>query len=84
MAISRASFENIPIILVSAVPSLETYENIKKKYSYSRLINRYKDAKLPKYEIIDLKKYKLYNQSWISSKTLEKVKNHLQKGDYFF
>jgi len=82
MAISRASFENIPIILVSAVPSLETYENIKKKkYSYSRLINRYKDAKLPKYEIIDLKKYKLYNQSWISSKTLEKVKNHLQKGD---
>ena len=82
MAISRASFENIPIILVSAVPSLETYENIKKKkYFYSRLINRYKDAKLPKYEIIDLKKYKLYNQSWISSKTLEKVKNHLQKGD---
>ena len=82
MAISRASFENVPIILVSAVPSLETYENIKKKkYFCSRLINRYKDAKLPKHEIIDLKKYKLYNQSWISSKTLEKVKNHLQKGD---
>jgi len=82
MAISRASFENVPIILVSAVPSLETYENIKKKkYFCSRLINRYKNAKLPKYEIIDLKKYKLYNQSWISSKTLEKVKNHLQKGD---
>ena len=31
MAVSRASFENVPIILVSAVPSLETYENIKKK-----------------------------------------------------
>ncbi len=31
MAISRASFENIPIDLISAVPSIETYENIKKK-----------------------------------------------------
>ena len=31
MAISRASFENIPINLVTAVPSVETYENIKKR-----------------------------------------------------
>jgi len=31
MAISRASFENIPINLITAVPSVETYENIKKK-----------------------------------------------------
>ena len=30
MAISRASFENIPVNLVTAVPSLETFENIKK------------------------------------------------------
>ena len=82
MAISRANFENIPINLVTAVPSIETYENIKKnKYSYSRLINRFKDAKLPKHEIIDLKKFKLANQSWISSKTIEKVKEHLEAGD---
>ena len=43
MAVSRASFENIPINLVTAVPSLETYSNvIKKKYSHSRLLNRIK------------------------------------------
>ena len=30
MAIARASFENIPINLITAVPSVETYENIKK------------------------------------------------------
>ena len=30
MAISRASFENIPINLVTAVPSIETFENIQK------------------------------------------------------
>ena len=55
MAVARAQFENIPINLVSAVPSIETYENIqKKKYSFSRLINRYKNYNLPKYEIINL------------------------------
>ena len=82
MAISRAHFENIPINLVTAVPSIETYENIKKeKYSFSRLIYRYQNAKLPSHEIINLQKYKLANQSWISSKTYEKVKYHLQKGD---
>ncbi len=82
MAISRAHFENIPINLVTAVPSIETYENIKKeKYSFSRLIYRYQNAKLPSYEIINLQKYKLANQSWISSKTYEKVKYHLQRGD---
>ncbi len=82
MAISRAMFEKIPINLVSAVPSVETYNNIKlKKYEYSRILNRYKDANLPEHEIIDLKKYSLEKQKWISSKTLEKVRSHLDKGD---
>ena len=82
MSISRASFEKIPINLISAVPSIETYENLKKKkYSYSRLISRYKNAQLPNHEIIDLNKYKLLKQSWISSKTIEKKKYHLEKGD---
>ena len=82
MAISRASFENIPINLVTAVPSIETYENIKKqKFSYSRLLKRFKDAKLPNHEMIDLNKFKLYKNSWISPKTIEKVNFHLSKGD---
>ena len=60
MAIARANSENIPINLVTAVPSIETYANIKnKKYSYSRLINRYKNANLPKHHIIDLNQNKI-------------------------
>ena len=82
MAIARANFENIPINLVTAVPSIETYANIKKKkYSVSRLTKRYKDANLPSYEIIDLKKNILDKQSWIANETLEKVNNHLKKND---
>jgi primosomal protein N' (replication factor Y) (superfamily II helicase) len=82
MAISRASFENIPINLITAVPSVETYDNIKKgKYSFSKLNQRYLNASLPKYEIINLNNSKLENQSWISKETIKKVNLHLEKKD---
>ncbi|MDC0046731.1 primosomal protein N' [Candidatus Pelagibacter sp.] len=82
MAISRASFENIPINLITAVPSIETYENIKKgKYSVSKLEKRYQNASLPNYEIINLNNTKLEKQSWLSKKIIEKVKSHLDKND---
>ena len=82
MAISRASFEDIPINLITAVPSIETYENIKKgKYSLSKLDQRYLNASLPNYEIINLNKSKLESQSWISKEIIEKVNFHLDKKD---
>ena len=82
MAISRASFENIPINLITAVPSIETFENIKKgKYEFSRLNERYQNAPLPNYEIINLNNTKLEKQSWLSTKIIEKVNLHLEKKD---
>ena len=82
MAISRAYFQNIPINLITAVPSLETFENIKsKKYKISRILNRFKNASLPNYEIIDLNKSKLPPKSWISQDVIERVKKHLEKKD---
>ncbi len=82
MAISRASFENIPINLITAVPSIETYENIKKgKYNISRLEQRYQNASLPDYEIINLNNVKLEKQSWLSREIIEKVNFHLKKKD---
>ena len=85
MAIARANFEKIPINLVTAVPSVETYANVKKKkYSISRLIKRYKEANLPSFEIIDLYKNKLKKQSWIAQETIKKVKEHLKKKTKFY
>ena len=82
MAIMRASFENIPINLISAVPSIETYQNIKKgKYSISKLNKRYEDAALPNYEIINLNNIKLEKQTWLSKKIIQKVNHHLEKKD---
>lgn len=82
MAISRASFENIPINLITAVPSIETFENIKKgKYSSSKIENRFQNASLPEYEIINLNKTKLDKQSWLSKEIIDKVKFHLNRKD---
>ena len=80
MAISRTSFENVPINLITAVPSIETYDNIKKgKYTISRLNERFKNASMPNYEIINLNQTKLEPQSWLSKEIIEKVNLHLEK-----
>ena len=80
MAISRTFFENVPINLITAVPSIETYDNIKKgKYTISRLNKRFKNASMPNYEIINLNQTKLESQSWLSKEIIEKVNLHLEK-----
>jgi len=82
MAISRGSFENIPENLKTAIPSIETYENIKKKkYKISKLNKRYQNASLPNYEILDLNNIKLEKQSWLSKEIIQKVNFHLEKKD---
>ena len=82
MAISRASFENIPINLITSIPSVETFNNIiNKKYSASILKKRYKNASLPKFEIIDLNLKKIPKRSWIASEIIKKVSAHLEQGD---
>ena len=64
------------------MPSIETFENIKKgKYEVSRLNERYRNAALPNYEIINLNNVKLEKQSWLSAKVIEKVNLHLKKKD---
>ena len=82
MAITRASLENIPINLVTSIPSIETYNNIvNKKYHITKLNKRYKEASLPNIEIINLHSELLNKDSWIADKTINKVNQYLDKGD---
>jgi len=82
MAITRASLENIPINLVTSIPSIETYNNIiDKKYHITKLNSRYQNATLPKIEIINLQTETLSKNSWIAEKTINKVNQYLEKGD---
>jgi len=82
MAITRASLEDIPISLVTSIPSIETYNNIiNKKYYLTKIKKRYKEASLPNTEIINLHSEDLGKNYWIANKTINKVNQYLDKGD---
>ena len=82
MAIARASFENIPIHLVSAVPSLETFKNIKdKKYNHTKLVTRYSEAPLPETKVVNLQKIELKKDHFIAQETIEIVNEYLKKNE---
>ena len=79
MAIARASFEKIPVHLISSIPSLETFNNIQnKKFRHFKIINRYSDFPLPKTKIVNLNLKKIKN-SFISDESIKVVKNFLEK-----
>lgn len=54
-AVMRAKLEEIPVVLGSATPSIESFYNAKtKKYHYIHLEKRATGAELPKVELIDM------------------------------
>ena len=59
MAVLRAKYENIPIVLSSATPSIETINNVmRKKYNLLKINTQFFHIKPPKIEIIDMLKGK--------------------------
>ncbi|MCI5050144.1 MAG: primosomal protein N' [Rickettsiales bacterium] len=55
MAIAKAKLEDIPIILATATPSLETVVNVEEgKYSAVHLESRFGAARLPEVSLIDI------------------------------
>ena len=81
MAISRASFEKIPIHLVTSIPSIETYNNIQnKKYRHIKILKRFNDYPLPKTKIINLNLNKIKDK-FISNETINYVNNFLKRNE---
>jgi len=81
MAISRASFEKIPIHLITSIPSVETYNNIlKKKYRHFKILKRYNNFPLPKTKIVNLNINKI-NDKFISEETIHYVEEYLKKNE---
>ena len=79
MAISRASFEKIPIHLVTSIPSLETYNNIQnKKFRHVKILKRFNNYPLPKTKIINLNINKIKDK-FISSETINYVNEFLDR-----
>jgi primosomal protein N' (replication factor Y) len=74
MAIARAKINNIPIILSSATPSIETEHNIRDlKYHHTFLASRYGKGQMPEIRIIDLVKNKPAKGHWVTSELATQI-----------
>jgi primosomal protein N' (replication factor Y) len=80
MAVYLGQCLGIPVILSSATPSVESYNNAKMvKYEYITLQSRYfKDARLPSVTIHDLRKEKMDGS--LSKYAIEKINEYLSIG----
>jgi primosomal protein N' (replication factor Y) (superfamily II helicase) len=57
LAVVRAQFRNIPVVLGSATPSLESRENAARgKYTLLRMMSRVEARPLPEADVIDIRK----------------------------
>ncbi|WP_264682686.1 MULTISPECIES: replication restart helicase PriA [unclassified Wolbachia] len=73
MAIVLAKLENIPIILSSATPLLETIYHVKKgNYNHVKLTERFGGAELPHIKVVN-------NKQWISNELFEGIKQTIEK-----
>lgn len=82
MAILRANLSDIPIILVSATPSLETMQNVwNGKYTHLELPNRFGDAAKPDIKIVDMRIDKPERQHFISPVLKDAIERNISRGE---
>lgn len=86
MAIARAKIEDIPILLASATPALETIANVENgKYKKITLTKRHGQAQLPQIHLLDLKEHppekKAGEPKWISPVLIKKMQETLHRGE---
>ncbi|MDF3075463.1 MAG: primosomal protein, partial [Alphaproteobacteria bacterium] len=78
MAIVRARAENVPAVLVSATPSLESLVNAEAgRYDLQHLPARHGDVSLTKIEAIDLRKHPPMRQQFLSPVLIEATRETL-------
>ncbi len=87
MAVVRAHLGKIPIVLVSATPSLETMHNVWPKphgsgrYAQVHLPDRFGGARLPEIETIDMREDRPERQHFISPTLKNAVAETIQAGE---
>ncbi|HQX26571.1 MAG TPA: primosomal protein N' [Alphaproteobacteria bacterium] len=82
MAVVRAHLGKIPVILVSATPSLETVHNAwSGRYDHLHLPDRFGGARLPDIHLIDLREDKPERQHFISPTLKNAIAETVQNGE---
>ena len=78
MAIARAKFENIVVILSSATPSIETFVNVQnEKYDHLILPSKFFKNQKTQIHLIDMKKEKMEKNFYISQNLKNEIANSL-------
>ncbi len=81
MAVFRAKSKTCPVILSSATPSLETWDNIvSKRYIHLQLTERFGNSTPPDIELLDIKADKMEAQTFITPTLKHKMQENLDKG----
>jgi primosomal protein N' (replication factor Y) (superfamily II helicase) len=82
MAVVRGSLARIPVVLVSATPSLETVANVEqKRYDCVHLPDRHGGALLPVIRAIDLRRDKPARQRFLAPTLLAAIGATLEAGE---
>ncbi len=80
MSVVKSSIEDIPIILASATPSLETIFNVmNKKYNKVSIKNKYFNQEENEIFIVNMKKEKLKKDQWLSERLIKEISQTLKK-----
>ena len=80
MSVVKSSIEDIPIILTSATPSLETIFNVmNKKYNKVSIKNKYFNQEENEIFIVNMKKEKLKKDQWLSERLIKEISQTLNK-----
>ena len=82
MAVALAHHWKCPVVMASATPSLETWQNVKeKKYTVSCLPHRHGQQPMPPIKLINLTKEKLEKDRFLAPSLLNEVKNAVSRGE---
>jgi primosomal protein N' (replication factor Y) len=82
MAVVRAQLGQHASILVSATPSLETFENVRNaRYQLAHLPARHGVAELPKVELIDLRQQPPPRGRWLAPPLADALRETLERGE---
>ncbi|MEH6576018.1 MAG: primosomal protein N' [Amphritea sp.] len=79
LAVMRARYEKIPIVLGTATPSIESLHNAHTdRYQWLQLTERAGNARLPQFELLDIKQETLHGG--LAEPLIKQINSHLQQG----
>ncbi|NTZ42783.1 primosomal protein N' [Altererythrobacter sp. SALINAS58] len=82
VAVMRARFEEIPVILASATPALESLQMAESGiYEKLDLPSRFGGASMPDIDIVDLTKEVPERGRWLAPRLVEEMKARLERGE---